>query len=28
MIVLVQWQGIFGEDREVRLDTVLHAQLR
>ncbi|MHC5034661.1 MAG: prepilin-type N-terminal cleavage/methylation domain-containing protein [Planctomycetota bacterium] len=28
MTVLVQWQGMFGDDREVRLDTVLHAQLR
>ena len=26
--VLVQWQGLFGEDREVRLDSVMHAQLR
>jgi prepilin-type N-terminal cleavage/methylation domain-containing protein len=26
--VLVQWRGLFGEDRQVRLDTVLHSQLR
>jgi hypothetical protein len=26
--VLVQWQGLFNEDREVRLDTVLHSKLR
>jgi prepilin-type N-terminal cleavage/methylation domain-containing protein len=26
--VLVQWQGVFGEERQVRLDTVLHSKLR
>lgn len=26
--VLVQWQGSFGDEREVRMDTVLHAKLR
>ncbi len=26
--VLVQWQGSFGGEREVRMDTVLHAKLR
>lgn len=26
--VLVQWQGLFGDDREVRLDSVLHSKLR
>lgn len=26
--VLVQWQGLFREDRQVRLDTVLHSKLR
>gem|GEM_PF-369929 len=26
--VLVQWQGSFGDEREVRVDTVLHAKLR
>jgi prepilin-type N-terminal cleavage/methylation domain-containing protein len=26
--VLVQWEGLFREEREVRLDTVLHSKLR
>jgi len=28
LTVIVQWQGLFGEDREVRLDTVLSTHLR
>ena len=28
LTVIVQWQGTFGYDREVRMDTVLHAKLR
>jgi len=26
--ILVQWEGLFGEERQVRLDTVLHSKLR
>ena len=26
--VLVQWEGLFGQERDVRLDTVLHSKLR
>jgi prepilin-type N-terminal cleavage/methylation domain-containing protein len=28
LTVLVQWEGLFGEARQVRLDTVLHSKLR